>query len=158
MTVCSQCNGEMDKTQMECPHCGVKQCVSAPKRSWLSRTIEVCLWTCFLLAGPLGLFSIFAWPSFLKTDFFRTVVYPYVSPVPPQTYFDTAPPELGPAERWFNTDEPVTIASLRGNVVWVEFSFSNCGGCIAMKPQLAQWHRVSDHRCSQRQCRPAISR
>jgi thiol-disulfide isomerase/thioredoxin len=57
------------------------------------------------------------------------------------SYKGKAPPELETKkEGWLNT-EPLTLASLRGKVVWLEFGFIKCGPCRKMKPHLAQWHK-----------------
>jgi thiol-disulfide isomerase/thioredoxin len=53
-----------------------------------------------------------------------------------------APPELDAEGTWVNGG-PATLASLRGRVVYVQFAFLHCGGCIPMMPFLHAWHR--DH-------------
>ena len=40
-----------------------------------------------------------------------------------ETFQDQPLPEIGSSGTWINTDEPLTLASLRGNLVWLEFSF-----------------------------------
>ena len=52
-------------------------------------------------------------------------------------YTGEQPPELSAAPGdWLNYDSGLTLAGLRGHVVWLEFSFIACGGCQMMKPQL----------------------
>ncbi len=47
------------------------------------------------------------------------------------------PPELIAGEDgWLNVDGELSLASLRGHAVWLEFSFIACGGCQMMKPHL----------------------
>ena len=50
-----------------------------------------------------------------------------------------APPELA-AEDWINTDGPLTLKELRGNVVVVEFWATWCGPCVAGIPHLNELH------------------
>lgn len=51
----------------------------------------------------------------------------------------TVPPELV-AEDWLNTDGPLTLADLRGEVVVVEFWATWCGPCVAGIPHLNELH------------------
>ena len=52
-----------------------------------------------------------------------------------------APPELASAkEQWLNS-EPLTLAQLKGKVVWIEFGFLKCPPCRKMKPNLIRWHK-----------------
>ena len=52
-------------------------------------------------------------------------------------YTGEQPPELSAAPGdWLNYDSGLTLAGLRGHVVWLEFSFIACGGCQMMKSQL----------------------
>ncbi len=47
------------------------------------------------------------------------------------------PPELSvPDDGWVNFEGNLSLEKLRGHVVWLEFSFINCGGCQMMKPIL----------------------
>jgi len=57
------------------------------------------------------------------------------------SYLGKAPPELSaPKEQWLNT-EPLTLAGLKGKVVWIEFGFLKCPPCRKMKPNLIRWHK-----------------
>lgn len=53
----------------------------------------------------------------------------------------SAPPEVA-AEKWFNWtgQKPPSLASLRGNVVVVEFWATWCGPCVAGIPHLSELH------------------
>lgn len=58
------------------------------------------------------------------------------------SYLGKAPPELVAAkEQWLNVPEPLTLAALRGKVVWIEFGFLKCPPCRKMKPNLIRWHK-----------------
>lgn len=48
-------------------------------------------------------------------------------------------PELIPGGKWFNT-EPLTMESLRGKVVLVDFWTYTCINCIRTLPYLRDWH------------------
>jgi hypothetical protein len=41
------------------------------------------------------------------------------------SYLNQTPPELAAGGEWINTEEPLSLAGLRGRVVWLEFSFLN---------------------------------
>jgi thiol-disulfide isomerase/thioredoxin len=57
------------------------------------------------------------------------------------SYLGKAPPELASAkEQWLNS-EPLTLAQLKGKVVWIEFGFLKCPPCRKMKPNLIRWHK-----------------
>ena len=57
------------------------------------------------------------------------------------SYLGKAPPELAAAkEQWLNS-EPLTLAGLKGKVVWIEFGFLKCPPCRKMKPNLVRWHK-----------------
>jgi hypothetical protein len=48
----------------------------------------------------------------------------YFGPSPsPSGWEGKAPPELASGGTWLNANGPLTLASLRGKVVWLEFSF-----------------------------------
>jgi len=47
-------------------------------------------------------------------------------------------PEFAGIARWLNT-EPLTLQSLRGKVVLVDFWTLACGNCIATLPHVAEW-------------------
>ena len=49
-------------------------------------------------------------------------------------------PPLASGGTWLNTDRPLTPDNLRGNVVFMQFSFIGCGPCRMMMPYLARWH------------------
>jgi thiol-disulfide isomerase/thioredoxin len=51
-----------------------------------------------------------------------------------------APPEFAADGTWVSGG-PATLASLRGRVVYLQFAFLRCGGCIPMMPFLHAWHR-----------------
>ena len=58
------------------------------------------------------------------------------------SYKGKAPPELKTeASQWMNVQAPLTLAGLKGKVVWLEFGFIKCSGCRKMKPFLAKWHK-----------------
>ncbi len=50
-----------------------------------------------------------------------------------------AAPEFAGIERWLNS-EPLTMASLRGKVVLVEFWTFACSNCVHMLPFVTNWH------------------
>jgi thiol-disulfide isomerase/thioredoxin len=50
-----------------------------------------------------------------------------------------AAPELGAVSGWLNSS-PLTLASLRGKVVMVEFWTYSCSNCIANLPYVNRWH------------------
>jgi thiol-disulfide isomerase/thioredoxin len=56
-----------------------------------------------------------------------------------------APPELAADGTWV-VGPKATLASLRGRVVYLQFAFLECGGCVPMMPFLHAWHR--DHAAS----------
>ncbi len=64
----------------------------------------------------------------------------------PATRAKQDPPEIGSvppevfATSWLNTDEPQTLAKLRGQVVMVEFWGTWCGPCVAGIPDLNKLH------------------
>lgn len=60
-------------------------------------------------------------------------------PRQPVPAIGTVPPELEAAD-WINTDEPLTLKALRGNVVVVEFWATWCGPCVAGIPHLNELH------------------
>ena len=59
-----------------------------------------------------------------------------------RNYTGERPPELiADPDKWMNNDSGLTLANLRGHVVWLEFSFIACGGCQMMKSQLQGFQR-----------------
>ena len=57
------------------------------------------------------------------------------------SYLGKAPPELSnPGAKWLNS-EPLTLAKLKGKVVWIEFGFLKCPPCRKFKPNLVRWHK-----------------
>jgi thiol-disulfide isomerase/thioredoxin len=57
------------------------------------------------------------------------------------SFLGKAPPEIaGEKDQWLNS-EPLTLAKLKGKVVWIEFGFLKCPPCRKMKPTLARWHK-----------------
>jgi thiol-disulfide isomerase/thioredoxin len=58
------------------------------------------------------------------------------------SYKGTAPPELvSEAGHWINASEAVRLEKLKGRVVWLEFSFLDCGGCKEMRATMTRWHK-----------------
>ena len=58
------------------------------------------------------------------------------------SYLGKAPPELtNEGSKWLNVAEPLTLAKLKGKVVWIEFGFLKCPPCRKMKPTLTRWHK-----------------
>lgn len=54
-----------------------------------------------------------------------------------KSFTGVRPPELSvPDDGWVNFEGDLSLEKLRGHVVWLEFSFINCGGCQMMKPVL----------------------
>jgi cytochrome c biogenesis protein CcdA/thiol-disulfide isomerase/thioredoxin len=53
------------------------------------------------------------------------------------------PPEFTDTQRWFNTpgDRPITLKSLRGNVVLVDFWTYSCINCLRTLPYLTAWDK-----------------
>jgi thiol-disulfide isomerase/thioredoxin len=49
-------------------------------------------------------------------------------------------PEIHPANTWLNTDEPLTIAGLKGKVVLVDFWTYTCINCIRTLPHVTKWY------------------
>ncbi|QUN32443.1 thioredoxin family protein (plasmid) [Cupriavidus sp. KK10] len=48
-------------------------------------------------------------------------------------------PEFGGIDQWLNSP-PLTMESLRGKVVLIDFWTYSCGNCINTLPYLKQWH------------------
>src|SRR5574341_741193 len=58
------------------------------------------------------------------------------------SYKGTAPPELASeAKHWINASEAIRLEKLKGKVVWLEFSFLDCGGCKEMRGTMSRWHK-----------------
>jgi cytochrome c biogenesis protein CcdA/thiol-disulfide isomerase/thioredoxin len=54
----------------------------------------------------------------------------------------TAPaPEFTGLQRWFNVEQPLTMAGLRGQVVLVDFWTLSCINCVRTLPHLQRWHQ-----------------
>ncbi len=51
-----------------------------------------------------------------------------------------AAPEFTGIDRWLNTDKPLTLASLRGKVVLVDFWTYTCINCIRTLPYVTAWY------------------
>jgi len=119
----------MGQTELYCPHCGFDFRFPEAKPSRLSRVAKL-FWLALLLALPFVVFHLW-WPNFYRDITFRTY----------QSYLNQTPPELVLDGDWLNTDSPLELQTLRGQVVWLQFGFCRCGGCIAMAPQLIEWQR-----------------
>lgn len=53
------------------------------------------------------------------------------------SFMGKQPPELVIAkDGWINWNGRLSLEKLRGYVVWLEFSYLNCGGCLRMEPHL----------------------
>jgi peroxiredoxin len=87
------------------------------------------MWRIILLAG---LVAAAAAGAFLL---FRTATH--AAPDPPEQGW-TAAPEFAPGEPWLQS-EPLTLASLRGQVVVVHFFTSGCINCIHNYPAYRGW-------------------
>jgi hypothetical protein len=55
-----------------------------------------------------------------------------------------APPEL--SVTWADGGPPLTLAALKGQVVWLQFSFRGSPACDDMRPHLARWHSAGFRR------------
>ena len=53
---------------------------------------------------------------------------------------DTSAPDFTGITKWLNTDKPVTLASLKGQVVLVDFWTYSCINCIRSLPHVIQWY------------------
>lgn len=51
-----------------------------------------------------------------------------------------AAPEFTGLAQWFNVDQPLTLAGLRGHVVLVDFWTFSCINCVRTLPHLQAWH------------------
>jgi thiol-disulfide isomerase/thioredoxin len=56
-----------------------------------------------------------------------------------------AAPEFAGIERWLNT-EPLTLTSLRGKVVLVDFWTYSCSNCIRTLPYVRRWYDTYKHK------------
>jgi cytochrome c biogenesis protein CcmG/thiol:disulfide interchange protein DsbE len=57
------------------------------------------------------------------------------------SYLGTAPPEIvSTKDQWFNAADGLTLAALKGKVVWLEFGFLKCAPCRKMFPVMQKWH------------------
>ena len=54
---------------------------------------------------------------------------------------EVSAPELQGIVHWINTDNPLTIASMKGKVVLVDFWTYSCVNCIRTLPYLVQWYQ-----------------
>lgn len=53
---------------------------------------------------------------------------------------NTPAPDFIGIDKWLNTDTPLTIANLKGNVVLVDFWTYTCINCIRTLPHLTSWY------------------
>ncbi len=51
-------------------------------------------------------------------------------------------PEIITDGRWFNTEEPLTMAGLKGRVVLIDFWTYSCVNCVRTLPYLRAWHEA----------------
>jgi len=109
MAICSRCGGEMGQTQALCPKCGYD--FPDPRRSLSSRLTDWA-WKCVALI-ILVLLCCRWWPGF-----YEDIVY-----TPHPSLLNQVPPEFSPTGQWINVQHPLTLAELRGKVVWLAFSF-----------------------------------
>ncbi len=57
------------------------------------------------------------------------------------SYLGKAPPEIASTkDQWFNAPAGLTLAALKGKVVWLEFGFLKCAPCRKMAPIMQKWH------------------
>jgi len=72
---------------------------------------------------------------------FANMNYPHLSAV----QSDPMPAPALDVERWFNTEQPITLESLRGRVVVLHFFQMLCPGCVLHGlPQARELHREFD--------------
>ena len=83
------------------------------------------LWLYALLIGVIALVAIRVWRNV------QTGGQPFVG---------SAAHEFPNEGVWINADKPASLASLRGRVVLMQFSFIGCGYCRKMDPYLSKWH------------------
>ncbi len=50
-----------------------------------------------------------------------------------------APPPLAEGGTWI-VGTPTALSALKGRVVYLQFAFLHCGGCVPMMPYLVSWH------------------
>ena len=53
---------------------------------------------------------------------------------------DTPAPDFVGIDRWLNTDKPISIASLKGRVVLVDFWTYTCINCLRTLPHVTSWY------------------
>ena len=53
---------------------------------------------------------------------------------------NTPAPELTGITKWLNTDKPLTLKALRGNVVLIDFWTNQCINCIRTLPYVTKWY------------------
>ncbi len=62
------------------------------------------------------------------------------APAAPAAETAATAPEFRGLQRWFNVDQPRTMAGLRGQVVLVDFWTFSCVNCVNTLPHLQRWH------------------
>jgi thiol-disulfide isomerase/thioredoxin len=74
-------------------------------------------------------------PTLVPRDRDKAEAAAQAAPRKPMPEPGSVPPEFV-AEDWINTDGPLTLAGLRGQVVLIDFWHTNCGDCLAGIPHL----------------------
>jgi thiol-disulfide isomerase/thioredoxin len=82
-------------------------------------------WLNTLLFGVIVLLAVMVWQRYLRTS---------------SGLVGSAAREVPTDGVWINADKPESLASLRGRVVLMQFSFIGCGYCRKMDPYLSKWH------------------
>lgn len=81
---------------------------------WLAIGCAAVFGFVVLIAGGIMLLAVTLW---------TTMRFEGMASLEPPKHVVENPPEIASAGTWLNTDQPLTLADLRGNVVWLEFSF-----------------------------------
>ncbi|HEX9816699.1 MAG TPA: thioredoxin family protein [Candidatus Thermoplasmatota archaeon] len=70
----------------------------------------------------------------------KSTVPPPPADIPAHLASFTSAPNFEGATGWINTDQPIDLVSLRGNVTLVDFWTYSCINCIRTFPYLNAWH------------------